>query len=69
MGISILPFVDRFPKDTELYRSDDHQAERGERRMMELDTIFCGDALNVLRTLPDKLRALLHHLAALLRAP
>ena len=21
--------------------------------MMELDTIFCGDALNVLRTLPD----------------
>lgn len=37
--------------------------------MMELDTIFCGDALNVLRTLPDNFVHCCITLAALLRAP
>ena len=52
-GNVILPFIDRFPQDTELYRVMTTQTRRGVGMRIEMDKIYCGDSLQVLQTLPE----------------
>ena len=54
MGNVILPFIDRFPQDTELYRVMTTKPGEGVGMRIEMDKIYCGDSLQVLQTLPEK---------------
>ena len=47
----MLPFVDRFPQDTELVPCYDDQTRRGVGMRIETDKIYCGDSLEVLQSL------------------
>ena len=55
-GNVVLPFVDRFPKDTELYRVMTTKPEEVGRRMngLKTDAIINRDALCALRELPEE---------------
>ena len=55
-GNVVLPFVDRFPKDTELYRVMTTKPEEVGKSMngLKTDTIINRDALYALRELPEE---------------
>ena len=52
-GNVILPFIDRFPQDTELYRVMTTKPGEVSGMRIEMDKIYCGDSLQVLQTLPE----------------